>query len=83
MALWNAHFSVRPADAVELLLAQILVAVINSNTEKGKGVQVHEVAPWLESKERRDSRLDREDREELSLVLDVINNENRDDGARD
>ena len=61
MAIWNAHFTKRPPDSVERLLAHIVVILMNSNRKEGsQPVKIYDVAPWLEPVKERKEREFRE-----------------------
>ena len=70
MAIWNAHLSERPADAVERLLAQILVVLVKGFGGKKK-VGVYDVAPWLQSADEKKKKVIGERNEHLAMVLKI------------
>ena len=75
MSIWNAHLAERPADAVERLLAQILVVLIKGFGGKKK-VGVYDVAPWLQSPEDKKRKVIGERNEHLAMVLKIAGKQN-------
>ena len=70
MAIWNAHLAERPADAVERLLAQILVVLVKGFGGKKK-IGVYDVAPWLQSADEKKKKVIGERNEHLAMVLKI------------
>ena len=73
MAVWNMEMRRRPPEAVEILLANILLAVVKlGGGEKAKRLTIRDVAPWLDSAEEK-RRRDREEEDDLlSLALSAV-----------
>ena len=70
IAIWNSHFAERPPDAVERLLAQILVVLVKGFGSKKK-VGVYDVAPWLQSADEKKKKVIGERDEHLAMVLKI------------
>ena len=57
LAVWNAHFTRRPPDAIERLLGVIAMTLINAHRkENTPAVSMHQIAPWLEPPEEKKKR---------------------------
>ena len=75
MSIWNSHMAERPADAVERLLAQILVVLVKGFGGKKK-VGVYDVAPWLQSADEKKKKVIGERDEHLAMVLKIASKQN-------
>ena len=70
IAIWNRHFTLRPPDAVERLLAQVVIILANAHRKDGSpAVQLHQVAPWLEPPDDRAKREFAEESQYLATAL--------------
>ena len=75
MSIWNSHLAERPADAIERLLAQILVVLVKGFGGKKK-VGVYDVAPWLQSPAEKKRKVISERNEHLAMVMKIAGKQN-------
>ena len=75
MSIWNAHLAERPPDAIERLLAQILVVLVKGFGGKSN-TGVYDVAPWLQSASEKKRKVISERNEHLAMVMKIASKQN-------